>query len=33
MTKMLIIGDESDVRELLVDILCDSGYDIAEAGD
>ena len=33
MTKILVVEDESDIRELLVDILCDSGYDVVEAGD
>ena len=33
MTKILVVEDESDIRELLVDILRDSGYDVVEAGD
>ena len=33
MTKVLVVEDESAIRELLVHILCDSGYDVAEAGD
>ena len=33
MTKILVVEDESDTRELLVDILRDSGYDVVEAGD
>ena len=33
MTKILVVEDESDIRELLVDLLCDCGYDVVEAGD
>ena len=33
MTKILVVEDESDIRDLLVDILCDSGYDVVKAGD
>ena len=33
MTKILVVEDESDIRELLVDILCDSGYDLVQAVD
>ncbi len=33
MTKILVVEDESDIRELLVDILCDCGYDVVEAAD
>ena len=33
MTKILVVEDESDIRELLVDILGDCGYDVVQAGD
>ena len=33
MTKILVVEDDSDIRELLVDILGDCGYDVVEAGD
>ena len=33
MTKILVVEDEPHIRELLVDILIDSGYDVVEAGN
>jgi len=33
MTKILVVEDERRIRELLVDILLDSGYDVIEAED
>ena len=31
MTKVLVADDETRIREVLVDILTDDGYDVAEA--
>ena len=31
MTKVLVVDDETDIRELLTDELMDSGYDVTEA--
>ena len=33
MTKILVADDEQDVRDLLTDILLDSGYEVIEAAD
>ena len=33
MTKILVVEDDPDIRELLIDSLCDIGYDVMEAGD
>ena len=33
MTKILVVEDERRIRELLVDILRDSGFDVIEAED
>ena len=33
MTKILAIEDAPDIRELLVDILLDAGYDVMQAPD
>ena len=33
MTKILVVEDERRIRELLVDILLDSEYDVLEAED
>ena len=33
MTKILVVEDERRIRELLVDILLDEGYDVIEAED
>ena len=33
MTKILVVEDERRIRELLVDILLDSEYDVIEAAD
>lgn len=33
MTKILVVEDESDIRELLVDTLVDNGYEVLEAVD
>ena len=33
MTKILVVEDERRIRELLVDILLDSEYDVIEAED
>jgi len=33
MTKILVVEDETDIRELLVDILGDAGYDVVVASD
>ena len=31
MTKVLVAEDEARIREVLVDILIDDGYEVAEA--
>ena len=31
MTKILVVDDESDIRELLTDELMDADYDVIEA--
>ncbi len=33
MTKILVVEDNQDIRELLIDSLRDVGYDVMEAGD
>ena len=33
MTKILVAEDELDIRDLLVDLLCDAGYEVVEAAD
>ena len=33
MTKILVVEDNPDIRELLIDSLCDIGYAVMEAGD
>ena len=33
MTKILVVEDDPDIRELLIDSLCDIGYDVMKAGD
>ena len=33
MTRILVAEDERHIRDLLVDILVDDGYDVIEAGD
>ena len=33
MTKILVVEDNQDIRELLTDSLRDVGYDVMEAGD
>lgn len=33
MTKILVVEDELDIRELLVDILTDAGYAVIESAD
>ncbi len=33
MTKILVVEDELDIRELLVDTLVDNGYEVVEAAD
>ena len=33
MTRVLVADDEQDIRETLVDILFNAGYDVIEAGD
>ena len=33
MTQILVVEDEPDIRELLVDLLSDAGYDVIEASD
>lgn len=33
MTKILVVEDDPDIRELLIDSLCDIGYAVMEAGD
>ena len=33
MTRILVAEDERRIRELLVDTLCDAGYDVIEAED
>ena len=33
MTKILVVEDNQDIRELLTDSLRDGGYDVMEAGD
>ena len=30
---MLVVEDNQDIRELLIDSLCDIGYDVMDAGD
>ena len=33
MTKILVVEDDQDIRDLLVDSLMDLGYDVVEAAD
>lgn len=33
MTKILVVEDDQDIRDLLVDSLADLGYDVVEAAD
>ncbi|MDA0733725.1 MAG: response regulator [Chloroflexi bacterium] len=33
MTKILVVEDDQDIRDLLVDSLSDLGYDVVEAAD
>ena len=33
MTKVLVVEDDQDIRELLVDSLSDLGFDVTEAED
>ena len=33
MTKILVVEDNQGIRDLLVDSLCDIGYDVVEADD
>jgi len=33
MTKILVVEDEPDIRELLADLMHDAGYDVVEASD
>ena len=33
MTKILVAEDEPRIRELLVDTLCDAGYEVVQAED
>ena len=33
MTRILVVEDDPDLRELLADILLDAGYDVVEAAD
>ena len=33
MTQILVAEDEPDIRELLVDLLRDAGYDVIQASD